>query len=84
VKTVRREAEKFVTKQKIKIYDRPVKVWRRLFSLLREQRAAKDFPDVFEAMDVRIPLNLRVVIVHKLIHHGIRVEQETQQQKYAE
>ncbi len=84
MKTVRREAEKFVTKQKTKIYDRPVKVWRRLFSLLREQRAAKDFPDVFEAMDVRIPLNLRVVIVHKPIHHGIRVDQETQQQKYAE
>jgi hypothetical protein len=84
MKSVRRETKKLVTQQKAEIYDRPVEVWRRLFSLLRKQRTAKDFPDVLEAVDVRIPLNLRMVIVHKTIHHGIRVEQKTQQEEEAE
>jgi hypothetical protein len=83
MKSVRRETEELVTQQKAEIYDWPVEVWRRLFSLLREQRAAKDFPDVLEAVDVRIPFDLRMVIVHKSIRHGIRVKQETQQQKSA-
>jgi hypothetical protein len=79
-----REAEEFVAKQETEVNDWAVEIWRRLFSLLRKQRAAEDFPDVREAVNVRIPLNLRMVVVHEAIHEGICVQRETQQQKAAE
>src|ERR1700674_3599692 len=84
MKPVGEEAEKFVTKQKGEVYQRAVIVWQYLFSLFRCQRAAKDCSGILEAMHVRISFNLRMVIVHKPIHRGVRVEQETQQQQAAE
>ena len=83
MKTRREQSEQFVAKQKFQAGHRAVIVPDLLLSLAmkRQHGSREQRPDIFHAVDVRVPLDLGVIVIHESIRERVGIRQKREQEQ---
>jgi hypothetical protein len=81
MKPLRKGSKQFETQQKFKVRHRPVIVPDLLLALVRQLRSPKELPDIFQAVNVWVLLNLGVIVIHESIRERISINQKCEKEQ---